>query len=39
MQENENKLYENGPEQELPRDIPAEVRRQLAEDLNEEATE
>ena len=39
MQENENKLCENGPEQELPRDIPAEVRRQLAEDLNEEATE
>ena len=27
------------PVQELPADIPAEVRRKLAEDLNEEATE
>ena len=27
------------PVQELPADIPAEVRQKLAEDLNEEATE
>ena len=40
----ENKKQETAaeqamPVQELPADIPAEVRQKLAEDLNEEATE
>ena len=40
MQENENKLYENGPEQELPRDIPQRCAvSSLGQDSNEEATD
>ena len=35
----ETNTEQNLPVQELPADIPAEVRQKLAEDLNEEATE
>ena len=40
MEEKKNELTEAAlPVQELPADIPDEVRQKLAKDLNEEATE